>query len=90
MPVIQCPLIAMARIEGVPRKHAGLFTRLVYWMTQRKFGRVLMPVQVTAHHTRLLRAMGEMEMGQAAARSVDQKLKALAGIKAAALIGCPF
>ena len=33
-------------------------TRLVYWMTKRKFGRVLVPVQVTAHHPRLLRAMG--------------------------------
>lgn len=83
-------LMAMARIEGVPRDQAGLFTRLVYWMTKRKSGRVLIPVQVTAHHTRLLRAMVEMEMGQAAARSVDPKLKALASIKAAALIGCPF
>ncbi len=39
----------MARIKGLDRKHAGLFTR------------------VAAHHIRLLRAMGEMEMGQAAA-----------------------
>jgi hypothetical protein len=80
----------MSRIPGVQPDQAGIFTRLVYWMTKRKFGRVLVPVQVTAHHTRLLRAMGEMEMGQAAARSVDKKLKALASIKAAALIGCPF
>ena len=80
----------MARIKGLDRKHAGLFTRVVYWMTKRKLGRVAMPVQVTAHHTRLLRAMGEMEMGQAAAHSVDPRLKTLAGIWAAALIGCPF
>lgn len=80
----------MARIKGLDRKHAGLFTRVVYWMTKRKLGRVAMPVQVTAHHTRLLRAMGEMEMGQAAAHSVDPRLKTLAGILAAALIGCPF
>jgi hypothetical protein len=83
-------LMPMGRIDGVPRNQAGIFTRLVYWMTKRKFGRVLMPVQVTAHHARLLWAMGEMEMGQAAARSVDRKLKALASIKAAMLIGCPF
>ncbi len=80
----------MARIRGLDQKHAGLFTRLVYWLTKRKLGRVAAPVQVTAHHTRLLRAMGEMEMGQAAAHSVDPCLKALASIRAAALIGCPF
>ena len=65
--------MATSRIEGVPQNKAGIFVRLVYWMTKRKFGRVLMPVQVTAHLTRLLRATGEMEMGQAAARSVDKK-----------------
>ncbi len=67
-----------------------MFTRVVYWMTKRKLGRIVLPVQITAHHTRLLRAMGEMEMGQAAAHSVDAKLKELAGIFAATLIGCPF
>lgn len=80
----------MARIRGVNRSEAGLFTRLVYWMTRRKAGRVVLPVQITAHHTRLLRAMGQMEMGQAAAHSVEPNLKALAGIYAAVLVGCPF
>lgn len=80
----------MARIEGLRPGKAGIYARILYWITRRKFGRVLMPVQVTAHHTRLLRAMAAMEMGQAAARSVDNKLKALASIKAATLIGCPF
>ena len=80
----------MARVRGLDRSEAGLLTRFIYWMTKRKLGRVALPVQVTAHHTRLLRAMGEMEMGQAAARSVDPGLKALAGVKAAAMAGCPY
>ena len=80
----------MTRIRGLDSSEAGLFTRFIYWMTKHKLGRVAMPVRVTAHHTRLLRAMGEMEMGQAAAHSVEPRLKALAGIRAAALIGCPF
>ena len=80
----------MQRIRPVAPEETGFFTRFVYWITKRKYGRVLAPVQVTAHHPRLLRAMGEMEMGQAAARSVDRKLKALASIKVAVLIGCPF
>jgi len=49
-----------------------------------------MPVKITAHHPRLLRAYGEMETGQAAAHSVEPALKSLAEIKAATMIGCPF
>ena len=80
----------MARIRGVEANEAGIFTRFIYWMTQRKLRRVVLPLKVTAHHPRLLVALGQMEMGQAAAHSVDAKIKALAGIKAATLIGCPF
>jgi hypothetical protein len=80
----------MARIKGVEPKEAGLFTRFLYWMTKRKLGRVILPFRITAHQPRLLRAVGEMEMGQQALQTVDPKLKALAGIKTALLIGCPF
>jgi len=80
----------MARIKPVEAHEAGWFVRLVYALTKRKLGRVVLPVKVTAHHPRLLRAMGEMEQGQMAARSVDAALKSLASLKAAMLIGCPF
>jgi hypothetical protein len=80
----------MARVEGVDARGAGLITRLAYWMTRRKVGRVVLPVQITAHHPRLLRAMGAMEMGQDAARSVEAALKMLAQLKVAMLVGCPF
>ena len=80
----------MARIAGVEDASAGLFTRFVYWMTRRRLRKVILPVKITAHQPRLLRAMGEMEMGQAAVHSVDAALKALASIKTATLIGCPF
>jgi hypothetical protein len=80
----------VARIEGVQTRNAGLFVGLVYWLTRRRLGRLITPVQITAHHPRLLRAVGAMEMGQAAARSVDASLKMLAQIKVAMLVGCPF
>jgi hypothetical protein len=59
-------------------------------MVKRRFGRVIQPIRITAHHPRLLKAMGQMEMGQEAARTVDAALKALVDIKTAMLIGCPF
>ncbi len=80
----------MARISGVEPARANLFTRLAYWMTKRKLGRLVEPMKITAHQTRLLRAMGEMEMAQSAMRTVPLSLKSLASIKVATLIGCPF
>ena len=86
----------MARMQGVEPSEAGWFTRLTYWLVRRKTGQitdqrvVVEPIKITAHHPRLLRALGHMEMGQGAARSVPALLKALASIKAATLIGCPF
>jgi hypothetical protein len=80
----------MARIEGLEVSQTGLFARIAYWMTKRKLGKVILPIKITAHHPRLLRAMGGMEMGQEAARTVDANLKILASIKVASLVGCPF
>ena len=80
----------MARMDGVEPKKGGLLVRLAYFMTRRRLGRVIMPIRITAHHPRLLRAMAHMEMGQEAARTIDPQLKTLAQVKVAMLIGCPF
>ncbi len=86
----------MARMNGLEPQQAGWYTRLVYWFVRRGIGKItgrsqlVEPVKITAHHPRLLKAYGQMEMGQGAATSVPTPLKALASLKAAALIGCPF
>lgn len=80
----------MARIRGVETREAGLFTRFLYWMTRRRLGRLILPARITAHQPRLLLAAAGMERGQHALHSVQANLKALAEIKAAVLIGCPF
>jgi len=65
-------------------------------VVQRKVGkltghsRLIEPIKIMAHHPRLLKALGRMEMGQEAARSVPARLKSLASIKTATLIGCPY
>jgi alkylhydroperoxidase family enzyme len=78
----------MARISGV--ESPNLLARLFYWMTKRKIGRVILPMKITAHQTRLLWGMGEMEMAQLGMHSVDAALKSLASVKVATLAGCPF
>lgn len=84
----------MARIRGADPSELGplsrLFTRIVYWLTKRKLGRVVMPVQIVAHHSRLLWGYGQMEQSLASSRLVDASLKDLAQLRVATLVGCPF
>jgi hypothetical protein len=86
----------MARIKGVEPHEANWFVRLLYWAVRRKMGklvgekRLIEPIQITAHHPRLLWAYGQMEMGQEAARSVPAALKDLASLRVSTLVGCPF
>jgi 4-carboxymuconolactone decarboxylase len=86
----------MARINGVDPQQAGWMTRLAYWFTRRKLrqvtgqDRLSEPAKIVAHHPALLRAVGRMEMAQGAARTVDPKLKSLAGLRVSTLAGCPF
>jgi hypothetical protein len=80
----------MARIEGVSETRAAWLARLAYRFARRRLGKVPEPVAVTAHHAWILGGMGAYELALERARLVDPKLKALASIKAAALVGCPF
>jgi hypothetical protein len=69
---------------------SGLFTRIIYSLTKRKVGRVVMPVQIVAHHPRLLWGYRQMEQSFAASHLVDAALKDLAQLRVATLVGCPF
>jgi hypothetical protein len=86
----------MARIKGLELHQVGWYTRLIYWFVRRGVkkstgrGQLVEPVKITAHHPRLLKAYAQMELGQGAAASVPASLKALAEVKTATLIGCPF
>ena len=85
----------MARIKGVEAAQAGWVTRFMYWLARRKVGamtgdsRLVEPVTIHAHHPRVFRAYGQMEMGQAAA-TVPAALKTLGGLLADRMIGCPY
>jgi alkylhydroperoxidase family enzyme len=86
----------MARIKGLEPQQAGWLTRLLYRFTRRSLrqltgqGRLPEPVKIVAHHPALLRAVGRMEMAQGAARTVDRRLKHLAGLRVSTLVGCPW
>jgi hypothetical protein len=84
----------MSRVRGADPSQqgflSGLFTHIVYALTNRKVGRVVMPVQVTAHHPAILWGYGQMEQSLQSSHRVDAALKELATLRVAALVGCPF
>jgi len=84
----------MARISGALSSQGGLIRRLfvglVYSLTRRRLGHVIMPVQVTAHHPRLFWGYVQMEQSQMGSKLVDPRLKGLAELRVATLVGCPF
>lgn len=86
----------MARMKGIEARDAGWMTRLVYWFVRRQIrkitgkDRLTEAIKIVAHHPRLMKAVGQMEMGQGAARQVPANLKSLASLKAATLVGCPY
>jgi hypothetical protein len=80
----------MARIAGVPPNQATLLARIAYWMSRRMVGKVPEPLTIAAHHAPIFRATLGYEYYLAKAKRVDARLKSLASLKAAAMVGCPF
>lgn len=83
----------MQRIAGVD---GGIFVRLILGAVRRAvkslFQRDVVPEpwRVAAHQPALVWGLAQMEGSQQRMQTVPAKLKALAGLKVAALTGCPF
>lgn len=80
----------MTRFDGVPAHKAGPFVRTVYRVTRRRFGRDIGSVTVYAHAPGLLFGYGMLEEAAGRQRTVPERLKALAEVKAAAVVTCEF
>lgn len=80
----------MTRIRGVPEKETNLLGRFAYRFSRRRFGEIPEPVRVTAHHRNLLLGMGVMELAIDRSDLMDGRLKKLAEIKVALVVGCEF
>jgi hypothetical protein len=86
----------MSRIPKLEKKKAGLFAQLAAWMSKRKMraalGKAIAPgpIGVYAHHSGVLSAVGAFEMLAERWNRVEPRLKTLASLRAATLVGCPF
>ena len=80
----------MTRVEEIANKREGLFDRFLGWYSRRTFGMIIDPLRVLARNKVILAAAAAFDMISARSRSADHKLKELAQIKAATMIGCPW
>ena len=78
----------MSRIAPVPPQLAPPDVRAAYDSATKKFGRLPLPVAVTAHHPEVFAAFMGFERAFARASKVDAKLTALAIVKVASVVGC--
>lgn len=82
------PAEANARIAPAPAR--GVFRRSLYLAMRKRYGKVMTPVRVMAHHPTICVGYVAMEVAAERAHGVDERLKELATIKAAMLAGCEF
>ena len=76
----------MARIE---QKHT-MTTRMANWYTRRSYGRDTEIAGVMAHSKPNFRGYGMFEFFHERSKATDHRLLALAGTKAACMVGCEF
>ncbi len=75
------------RLGSPPR---GPLARAAHWYGRRRFGRPLSTVDAYLHHPRLLVGYGSFETAVERSHRVDERLKLLAELKAAAVVGCQW
>lgn len=80
----------MARIEGMAEETAPPEIRAVYERVKARYGTSLEPVTIAANHSEIFNAYISFETAFAGASRVDLKLKELAMLKVATIVGCPF
>ena len=80
----------MTRIAGVKEKEAGLLGRLIYRLSRRELGRDVEPIAVYSHTPGLLLGYSMFEFATSRQHRVEERLKALAETKAAAIVNCEF
>ena len=80
----------MSRSEGVQDNEAGLLTRLLFWFAKRALGRIPRGMRIRAFDPKYLRRAVRMDLYAASRSSVSMRLKELAQLKVALMVGCPF
>ena len=78
------------RINGIDPDHAPESVAAIFQGSRDFFGRVITPTLVMAHRPEILRAHAILGQAISGSTVVEPRLKTLASVRAAQMIGCPF
>lgn len=78
------------RLKGIDPQNAPESVQPVFQGSLNFFGRVITPNLVMAHRPEILLAHAKLGQAISASTVVDGRLKMLASVRAAQMVGCPF
>ena len=80
----------MPRIRSAVPGSRNPVVRFTAWYSRRMLGRVPDPVAVMGHHPPLLGGYGTLELALEHSHAIDRRVRGLAELKTAAVVGCEF
>jgi alkylhydroperoxidase family enzyme len=78
------------RIKGIDPNHPPESLRPLFQRSQERYGRVITPTLVMAHRPEILLAASGLGRAIDGSPVIQPRLKTLAALRAAQMIGCPF
>lgn len=78
------------RIKGIDPETAPDNLKSIFERSVERFGRVITPNLVMAHRPEIMLAVAALGPAIAASGVVEGRLKTMASLRAAQMIGCPF
>ena len=78
------------RINGLEAHEAPFVLRPLYWVTRRRFGKVLTPIKVQARRPKVAWFGNLLALAFEKSNKLDKRLHHLAHLRVAQVIGCPF
>ncbi|HTR60934.1 MAG TPA: hypothetical protein VMH37_04465 [Candidatus Binataceae bacterium] len=78
------------RIKGIDPDKAPENVKPAFQQSLDAFGRIITPALVAAHRPEIFLASGRLNKAVAVSTVVDGRLKTMAFVRTAQMIGCPF
>ena len=79
-----------ARISLINDGEGGLLARIAFRQSRRRYGRVMDPIRVMAHHPTVMAGAGALELASERAKLLPARLKHLAELRAGMIAGCEW
>jgi alkylhydroperoxidase family enzyme len=78
------------RIKGIDPETAPDNLKPIFERSIKRFGRVITPNLVMAHRPEVMLAAANLGVAIGATGTIEGRLKSMASLRAAQMIGCPF